>query len=53
MRAQIAPALVVTGEERVFAVQGHRPFILPMSAKIGRFIILGIPILADASMFGG
>jgi len=41
------------GEERVFAIQGDRPFILSMSAKNGRFIILGIPILADASVFGG
>ena len=40
-------------EEVVLAAQGHRPFILPMSAKSGRFIIVGIPILAGASVFEG
>ena len=33
-----------SGEEPVFPPDAHRPFILPMSVKSGKFIIVGIPI---------
>ena len=42
-----------TREEPIFASYCHRPFILPMSAKSGRSIIVGTPILAGASVFEG
>ena len=34
------------GEQPVLTPDGNNPFILPMSAKIWRFIIVGIPISA-------
>lgn len=37
---------VMPGEERVLAIEGHSPFILPMSAMKSRFIIAGIRISA-------
>lgn len=47
------PAAVRTGEEPRFSAQGHRPFILPMSAKSGKFTILGTPISGGKSVYGG
>lgn len=46
-------AAVGSGTQRVLAGDGHRPFILPMSAKSGKFTIVGIPISAGRSMCGG
>ena len=43
----IHSALVAAGEQCVLPIKRHRPFILPMSAKSGRFIIVGIPISAE------
>ena len=40
-------------EQPCLAPKGHRPFILPMSAKSGKFTIFGIPILGGKSAFGG
>ena len=48
-RGDAAPsnaAFVVTCEERILAIEGQFPFILPMSAKFIGFIINGMPILA-------
>lgn len=42
----------MTREESVLPVEGQRPFILPMSAKRGKFIIVGIPISAGMSSCG-
>jgi hypothetical protein len=56
----LQPALALTGvaddiiycdissslRDDPFLADGHCPFILPMSAKIGKFIIAGIPISA-------
>jgi len=39
-------AIIMSGEERVFAIQGQFPFILPMSGRFTGFIINGMPILA-------
>ena len=44
---------VVTGEDGVFAVQDHHPFILPMSAKSGKSTTVGILILARRSSCDG
>jgi hypothetical protein len=41
-----AAPFIMTGEESVLAIEGHCPFILPMSAKSGKFTIVGIRILA-------
>jgi hypothetical protein len=43
---------IVTGKERVLPVERNRPFILPMSAKSGKFIIVGIPFSAKRSWCG-
>ena len=55
-RADCCPAsaaIVGAGEEMILAAKGHHPFILPMSAKSGKFIIVGIPISAGRSSCGG
>ena len=41
-----AAALVMAGEESVLAIEGHCPFILPMSGRNGKSIIAGTLILA-------
>ena len=46
-------AAVGAGEGPIVPADGHRPFILPMSAKSGMFIIVGIPISAGRSAYGG
>ena len=45
-------AEIVSGEERIFAPDGHHPFILPMSGMNWTFNIAGIPILAGRSGYG-
>ena len=48
-RCDAAPgdaAFIVNGEERVFAIEGQFPFILPMSSRFIVSIIDGMPILA-------
>ena len=50
--APCASALVMPCEQSVLPVQGQRPFILPMSARSGKFIIVGIPISAGMSSCG-
>ena len=48
-RCDAAPsvaAFVVTGEERILAIEGQFPFILPMSSRFIVSIIDGMPILA-------
>lgn len=55
-RGDAAPgdaAFVMAGEECILAIEGHCPFILPMSAKSGKFITVGIPISAGRSVSGG
>ena len=46
-------AAIGAAEQPCLAPKGHRPFILPMSAKSGKFTIFGIPILGGKSAFGG
>jgi hypothetical protein len=46
-------AAIAAGEQMVLAAKGHRPFILPMSAKSGKFTIFGIPMSGGKSAFGG
>jgi hypothetical protein len=36
----------MAGEERVFAIKSHHPFILPMSVRNGKSIIAGTLTLA-------
>lgn len=43
-------AAIGAGEERILAIERHRPFILPMSGKSERFTIPGIPISAEKSV---
>ena len=55
-RAEDGPApgaAIAAGEQMVLAAKGHRPFILPMSAKSGKFTIFGIPMSGGKSAFGG
>ncbi len=42
-----------TGEGPVSTPECHCPFILPMSVRNWKFIIVGIRILAARSTFGG
>ena len=46
-------AAIRTAEQPRLPAERHRPFILPMSRKSGRFIIGGIPISAVRSVCGG
>ena len=43
--------LVGAGEERVFAIEGHHPFILPMSVASWNCITRGIPISGGRCWF--
>ena len=55
-RGDAAPgdaALIMASEERIFAIERHCPFILPMSAKSEKFTTVGIPISAGRSVSGG
>lgn len=46
-------AAVGAAEQPRLAAERHCPFILPMSAKSGKFTILGIPISGKKSAYGG
>ena len=43
----------MAGEQRILAIEGNCPFILPMSEKNEKSITDGIPILAEKSVSGG
>ena len=45
----ILGALIVTGEQRIFAIEGHCPFILPMSGRSWKSITGSIRISAARS----
>ncbi len=47
------PAAIRSAEQPRFTAKGHRPFILPMSGKRGKFTIRGIPTSGKKSPCGG
>lgn len=51
-RRPLATAIGAAKQPRL-APERHRPFILPMSAKSGKFTILGIPISGKKLPYGG
>ncbi len=55
-RSDAGPVLrtvIMAGEECVFAIEGHCPFILPMLGKSWKSITGGTRILAAKSAYGG